>query len=297
MLDVIIVGLFVFLMVLSLFVLWEERRDMKVMRLLSEYRNDQYSFVTPSSSVLYMRHGWWSRFLYRMHLSPMIVISGNVLFFAAGIAVILIAGFGVFLIFLVISLFLLNVLINIRRETVAVRFCQAMPAFLDTMRRHVLIGAPPGTAFQRAAALAPPVLRWVFAPIERRLAAGADLVGTLQWAARHYGGEVMPALAAAVTAASRFGRGLANTLEHLAETERNREQLRRELRSATSEIRASSSILAILPLMVGLWFIFSVPQFREFFYDWERSGVFLTIASILYLIGVFLLWRISRIPF
>lgn len=174
------------------------------------------------------------------------------------------------------------------------RLHDALPNFFDRLRQQILIGASVPQAMQRAVAASPPIIRWVFEPVERRLIAGGELVETLEWAARRHGSEGLASLTAAVSASLRFGGRLSEAIANLSQMERMRMQIHQEMRGATGEVRASSLILALLPLGVGIMMFTTSPAHREYFFDPDRGRSVLYGIIALYLVGLFLLRQIAQ---
>ena len=170
----------------------------------------------------------------------------------------------------------------------------ALPAFLDRLCQHLLIGASLPQALQRAVAASPPIVQWVFLPAERRLLLGEPLVDTLEWTAIRHGGVDLAALATVVSAATRFGGRLAETLRGLSALMRDRHRIGRELKSATAEVRSSSLVLGALPPVVAAGLAMLSPGFTDFFRDPERGQGMLMTAAALYGLGFVLLRQIAR---
>jgi tight adherence protein B len=174
------------------------------------------------------------------------------------------------------------------------RLHDALPNFLDRLRQQILIGASVPQALQRAVAVSPPVIRWVFEPVERRVLAGGELVETLEWAARRHGGEAGQPFAAAVSASLRYGGRLSEAIANLSQMERMRVQVHQEMHGATAEVRASSLILALLPVGVAAFMFLTSPAHRSYFLDPDRGRTLLYGIIGLYLFGLFLLRQIAQ---
>ncbi|MDB5412248.1 MAG: type secretion system protein [Rubritepida sp.] len=173
----------------------------------------------------------------------------------------------------------------------------ALPIFLDRLRQQILIGASVPQALQRVVGVSPDIIRWVFEPVERRVNAAGELVETLEWAARRHRGEGLAGLVAAISASLRYGGRLSEALANLSQMERQRLQVRQEMHGATSEVRASSVVLAILPLGVGIVFFLMTPGFAPYFFDPERGRPVLYFVIGLYLVGLLLLRQIAQPKF
>lgn len=173
----------------------------------------------------------------------------------------------------------------------------ALPNFLDRLRQQILIGASVPQAIQRAVAVSPPVVQWVFEPVERRVLAGGELVETLEWATRRHGGEGLASFTAAISASIRYGGRLSEAIATLAVMERMRVQVHQEMHGATAEVRASSLILAALPLVVSVMMFLTSPTHRQYFFDPEQGRSLLYAAGGLYLFGLFLLRQIAQPKF
>jgi tight adherence protein B len=169
-----------------------------------------------------------------------------------------------------------------------------LPAFLESVRQHMLVGASVPQALQRAIASGGRTVASVFGPLERRVRHGAGLVETLDWAARRHGGQELASLAAAVAASVTYGGTLSDTLLNLSGQIRARLRVAEELRAASSEVRASALVLALLPVMVGAWLFATVPGYLDYFRDTEEGQRVLVVILVLYVLGLLLLRRIAQ---
>jgi tight adherence protein B len=181
---------------------------------------------------------------------------------------------------------------RLRRREEAIH-CE-LPPFIEAMRQQMLVGASLPQALQRAIGSGGPVMAEIFAPVERRVRHGGPLGETLEWAARRHGGPDLASLAAAVAASLRYGGSLSDALGNLASLVRARSRTAEEMRAASSEVRASVVVVAILPIFVAAWLFFTVPDYLSYFMETEGGQQTLAIVVALYITGLLLLRRLAQ---
>lgn len=241
---------------------------------------------------------WLGRQCFRAQMTPRglaIILLGLACALAAAYA----AGVGLFEVLVAAPLLVagLAAVVHLRITRRLGRIHDALPTFLDRLRQQILIGASVPQSLQRVVAISPPVIRWVFGPVERRVSAGGELVETLEWAARRHGGEGLAGLTAAISASLRYGGRLSEALANLSHMERQRLQVHQEMNAATAEVRASSVVLAILPLCVAVVLFLMTPGFSIYFFDPDQGRPVLYFVAGLYLAGLLMLRQIAQPKF
>jgi tight adherence protein B len=124
-----------------------------------------------------------------------------------------------------------------RRESDAVEACLALAADLRA-------GVPVRRALESVAADWPEL----FAPAAGRAAVGADVVSALREEARKPGAAALAAVAAGWEVSERTGAALASVLVAVADSLRADAAVRREAESQLAAVRATSWLLALLPV-------------------------------------------------
>ena len=99
-------------------------------------------------------------------------------------------------------------------------------------------------------------------------------------------------LATAVRIQARTGSGLADIIDHIAASIKERERLRAKARSLTSTNRMSAKLLTVLPILLISFFVATNERFRTFYLGPEGMWVGVAMAGML-AVGSLLLHRIT----
>ena len=173
----------------------------------------------------------------------------------------------------------------------------ALPAFVDRLRQHLMAGASVQQALKRANAPSPPVLADLFQVVDRRMNHGAPLGDTLEAMAAREGLPELALLASAIAASLRFGGRLTDTLGGLSQSMRDRQRVERELHAATAEVRASVLVLSLIVPGAGLAVMLINPGNAAWFLDPEQGRTMLYVATGLYLGGLMMLRRVAQVTY
>ena len=149
---------------------------------------------------------------------------------------------------------------------------------LDTVSKE--IGEPSATEFQRVVA----EIR-LGRPIDDALTAMADRVGSpdLQWAV------------IAVNVQREVGGNLAEVLDIVANTVRERAYIRRQVRVLSAEGRISVAILAAIPFVIALYLAIVRPEYIGLLFTTTAGNVMLVFAIALMTLGVWIMSRMVKI--
>ena len=149
---------------------------------------------------------------------------------------------------------------------------------LDTVSKE--IGEPSASEFQRVVA----EIR-LGRPIDDALTAMAERVGSpdLKWAM------------IAVNVQREVGGNLAEVLDIVANTVRERAYIRRQVRVLSAEGRISVAILALLPFAIMLYLAIIRPDYLGLLFTTTAGIVMLVIGGLLLSAGVWIMTRIVKI--
>jgi len=149
---------------------------------------------------------------------------------------------------------------------------------LDTVAKE--IAHPAAAEFQRVVA----EIR-LGRPAEDALEALADRVGSadFKWAVL------------AVNIQREVGGNLAEILDNVADTLRERAMLRRQIRVLTAEGRLSAWVLTLLPLGIGLYMGITNPDYIGLLFTTTIGIVMLVTAGVLLVLGIFWMRKIVAI--
>ena len=143
------------------------------------------------------------------------------------------------------------VLLRLARANFRIKFLEVFPDALDLIRRAVKAGLPVNEALAVAGReIADPVgseLRRVLDEVQ----IGVAMIDALQQTADRIRVADFRFLVVALALQQKTGGSLAETLANLSGIIRARKALRQKARSLSAEAKASASVLAVLPFLVG----------------------------------------------
>ena len=153
------------------------------------------------------------------------------------------------------------------------RMVAQLPDFLEHMVRIAAVGNSLPMAFQGAAGHTTAPLRPVLE--------NAQL-------------KPLEMLAVVMGTSMRIGGRSDQILQRMADFMRDLEQAQREFNATTSETRMSAWVLGLLPLACGLMMALVNPDFFTPMFTEPLGKKILLCAAVLEIVGVALLWRLSR---
>jgi tight adherence protein B len=109
------------------------------------------------------------------------------------------------------------------------------------------------------------------------------------------GSDDVDMVVTAILIQRQSGGNLAEVLENVTETMRDRERIQGEIRTMTSQQRLTGWILSLWPVGLGLAFAAFQPDIMKLFFTMELGRVMLAAWAGLWVIGVFLIRRILDI--
>ena len=131
--------------------------------------------------------------------------------------------------------------------------------------------------------------------VETRL--GRDLIDALHAMSDRVGNEDFRWVAQAIDIQRSVGGDLARVLDNVAETIRDRNQIRRQIRALSAEGRISAYLLIGLPFVITAFIIALAPDFLDPLFETAAGKVALLIGATLMLLGVLWIRRIIRLVF
>lgn len=169
-----------------------------------------------------------------------------------------------------------------------------IPDFLDLMVRLITIGNSMGAAFLNAADNTPQPLGQVLQDANSLHRSGQDLDVALRAVSRQHGLHELFLVAAVISVAMRFGGRSDQTMERMAGFMRDRENARSELVALSAEVRLSAWILALLPILIGVYIlIFNNELFLTMWND-PVGFRMLLFAAVLQCVGCYWLYWMAR---
>ncbi|WP_112310099.1 type II secretion system F family protein [Pseudogemmobacter bohemicus] len=180
----------------------------------------------------------------------------------------------------------------IRRRAFAIE--EALPEAMDLIVRSLKVGLPVGSAVQTAGKELSGPLAEEFSETSARISYGQEPVGTLRDMANRTDSQGLRFFAAAVAIQSSTGGNLAEVLERLSSIARGRQQLRRKVRSITSEAKWSGRFLSFFPLGATVMLLVVNP---DYFSEISDKPFFVPmlglVATLLFLNILFMHWLVK----
>lgn len=174
---------------------------------------------------------------------------------------------------------------------------EGLPHYIDGVRQLLAIGNSPAQAIVRALVDAPESVRRFFEPTARRIELGAAVDDALDQLADALKVPEVSMLAAAIRTQMRFGGAITIVLANLAQLLRDRNGIRRDLKSATSEARMSAKVLIAMPLITMGILVLSNPEYPRFFLYDPRGQDLAMVAIALQIAGIFVVRRQMELEF
>ncbi|MFG6547311.1 type II secretion system F family protein [Sulfitobacter sp. 1A10445] len=174
-------------------------------------------------------------------------------------------------------------------------FNEALPDCLDILARGLRAGQPIPAALTVVAQNSKGIAQDEFRRCCEELKLGVPLVPALTGMAERIGSPEARFVTVATSLQSETGGNLVETLENLAELLREKRKLRKKAAALTAEIRVSAVILTSLPFVVALaLFVMNRTYLTPLIAD-PRGHVMVAVALASLCMGVFSMYRLSRL--
>ena len=175
-------------------------------------------------------------------------------------------------------------------------FMDRLPAFLERVRRLIMIGNTFQNAFVESVAGADPIVKARMEGVVRRIQHGVPFADSVDVLARQVDVIDLHMLAAYVRTNTKYGGRASQNLVNLITQLNNERRLKRELKAATSETRASAAILVALTLFLMTAVSLLNPEYIRFFTS-ENGRLILIGIAVWPIIGVIVMKRILALKF
>jgi len=174
-------------------------------------------------------------------------------------------------------------------------FAEQLPDALDLMRSALQAGHGIQAAYTVVADTFPDPVSTEFRHVVEEMRLGLPMRDALYNLAERMGDTNVPVLIVGVLVSQEVGGNLAEVIENVAHTIRERAKLQRQVRVLTAQGRLSGTVLTLLPFIVGVLMYLVNPTYYEPMTS-SRTGHYMMLyafASLLY--GHFVIQRIVRI--
>jgi tight adherence protein B len=138
-------------------------------------------------------------------------------------------------------------------------------------------------------------IRQEFGSLLQDLRVGVQMEEALAGLAKRAGTEEFDMMVTAVMVQRQSGGNLAEILETIAHTIRERMRIRREVQTLTAQERWSSYLVGALPIVAFLFLTFINPAYLDLLFATDMGRMLLGGAIVLELIGFFIIQRIIDI--
>lgn len=162
----------------------------------------------------------------------------------------------------------------------------SMLGFMERVRQLLAVGNSLAIALERGVQNSPPVVAQCLMPTIRRIANGSGVADSLARTAHDLDLYELHLLATAARTNLRFGGSITATLKNIIENIRHRASVERELRSNTTQVRASAWVLAALPMLVAALVTLTNREYSRWFLTTDTGHMMIAYAIISQLLGV-----------
>jgi tight adherence protein B len=254
--------------------------------------------------------GWYARFGERLELAgmtmkPASVVTLVVILTAGGVIVGtvlgLVRGFPLGLLFPVVfaALVMVGARAVIARKVAKRRsaFAEQLDDTLQLMASGLRAGHSLPAALDAVATEAESPTAEEFARLLNKNRIGYDLAQAIEECAERMDCDDLAWTAQAVAIHREVGGNLGEVLDHVGETIRERNQIRRQVRTLSAEGRISANVLIALPIAIAALLAFISPDYVKLFVTTPIGLVLIGISIVLFVIGVLWLRQITKIRF
>lgn len=188
---------------------------------------------------------------------------------------------------------LLRILVARRRR----RFDEQVPDTLQMLAGGIRVGHSLLRAIDAAAQESEAPMSEELARVVNETRIGRDLGASLSDVAQRTGSEDFLWIARAIEIHREVGGDLAEVLDHVGDTIRDRNQLRGQVRALSAEGRMSAIVLMALPVVMFVGLILLNPLYARVFTSTLPGYLMIAAALILLTLGGFWLGRIVKPKF
>ena len=206
----------------------------------------------------------------------------------------LLGGWGVFLAFVVLPPVLLKLFVSGRYHRRVKRMVEQLPQLLDSCVRSLKSGRTLADAVLHAIESSTDPLKSSISRVSRNVQLGVSLPEAVQDFAELYERDEFRMFALGLKVNHRYGGNASELLENLIVLIRERDQGARKLKAMTGETRITALVLAVLPVLMGGYFMLTNPTFLVNMWNDSSGQYALLTAFALQAIGCIALWRMVR---
>jgi tight adherence protein B len=174
-------------------------------------------------------------------------------------------------------------------------FTEQLPSVLTLLVGSLRAGHGLSQALESLVEEVQPPAKTEFGRVMRAVSLGAPVQGALRDMADRVGSDDLDLVVVAITAQYEMGGNLAETLETISETVRDRINLLREVRVLTAQQRITGLVLAVLPIATGVLLFLLNPSYMSGLFEPGWVRLLPASAIVLQVIGFVIMRRITDI--
>lgn len=190
-----------------------------------------------------------------------------------------------------------NLLLNHRIEARRKAFSEQLEGTLQLLASGLRAGHSLQRAVDSVSTDSPSPTAEEFTRVVNEHRLGRPLSDALEAVATRMASDDLAWTAQAVAIHREVGGNLSELLDHIGETIRERQQIRRQVATLSSEGRVSAVVLMVLPIAIALVLSVLSPGYLSIFVTTPLGWALLGLSIILFIIGSLWLRSITRIRF
>jgi tight adherence protein B len=199
------------------------------------------------------------------------------------------------LVLLVLGAWAPLVYLRVRRKKRAQLFTEQFPEALDMLARSLKSGHAMSMAIKLVGTEMSDPIAGLFKTAYEEQTLGLSMQDALSHMLQRVPSMDLQLFVTAVNIHREIGGNLAETLERLANTIRERLKLRRQVRVFTAQARLSGIILFLLPIFMAVFFYFSTPGYMEELFTTPAGKIAIIYAIVSQMIGFLVIRKIVNI--
>jgi len=175
------------------------------------------------------------------------------------------------------------------------RFNEQLAGMLQLLSNSLKTGYAIDRALETVAAKSPPPVSTEFERVTTEIALGTSVEDALSSLLLRIDSPDLEFIVTAILLHVRVGGNLAEVLDNISDTLRDRLQTKRDMRVLTAQSRASATIITALPILLALGLYVFVPGYFAPMTSTIVGYILLGIAAFLVLIGNVVISRMTQL--
>lgn len=202
---------------------------------------------------------------------------------------------GVSILLAIGAFFLPGVLLRVRRNQRRTELQKQLPEALQVMSNALETGASVLQSIQAVAEGMRPPIGAEFVRIDREIQLGLSLDDTLDRVAVRVDSRDLSMVVSAIEINREMGGSLAEVLDSISGTMRERVRLKERIRVMTAQVRLSSRVITVLPFAVAAFLLLFAPAYMAPLFTHVVGYVAILIAIALAGLAYFIMANITNI--